>query len=235
MTTGETADNSIQIRARGLKRAFGQANRVVHVLRGLDFDASAGELVALLGPSGSGKTTLLNLIGGLDEPDAGSIEVCHHNLRDMSEEARASLRRSAMGFIFQTSALLPTYTALENIDLALRLRRLSRRERRERAYAMLDNVQLRAKAHNMAEQLSGGERQRIAIARALALRPRIVLADEPTNNLDSRTTKVILALFREIARTQATTFLIVSHEPAIVEYVDTIYHLRDGQLMRAQR
>jgi putative ABC transport system ATP-binding protein len=220
----------VRVRVRGVHRAFGQGESAVHVLRGLDVTARVGELAAFYGPSGSGKTTLLNLIGALDRPDDGIIEIDGREITHMSDDARARLRRKEIGFIFQTNTLIPTYTALENIDLALRLPGIGFFERRRRARSALEAVGLNAWANHVPEELSGGQRQRVAIARALALRPRMVLADEPTSGLDTRTARRVLALFRGIAAAQETTFLIVSHDPLVVEYVDAAYDLLDGKL-----
>ncbi len=215
----------------GVERSFGQGDRQVHVLRGIDLTVHAGQLIALYGPSGSGKTTLLNLIGALDYPTAGTLEVNGQEITRLSERRRAKLRRHHIGFIFQNSTLLPTYTALENIDLALRLPGLGYFERRQRAKAALAAVGLSAWANHIPDELSGGQRQRIAIARALALRPLLVLADEPTSGLDTTTARRIMGLFRGIAEAQQTTFIIVSHDPMIAEIVDTAYDLHDGQLV----
>ena len=214
-----------------VERSFGQGDTVVHILRGLSLTVCPGELVALYGPSGSGKTTLLNLIGALDRPNAGRIEVVGKDIIRMSERARARLRRREIGFIFQSYTLLPTYTALENIDLALRLPGLGFFERRKRAQNALAAVGLTAWASHVPDELSGGQRQRVAVARALALQPALILADEPTSGLDTATARRILALFRGIAEAQKTTFLIVSHDPMIVEFVDQAYDLQDGKLV----
>lgn len=231
----KTDDNTdVRVRVEGLYRSFGSGERTVHVLRGLDLVAAPGELIGLYGPSGSGKTTLLNLIGALDRPDAGTIEVCGKDIVRMRDAARTRLRRKRIGFIFQSSTLLATYTAKENVDLALRLPGLGYRERQHRARTALEAVGLAAWASHMPEEMSGGQRQRVAIARALALQPQLVLADEPTSGLDTRTSRRTLALFRGIAEAQKTTFLIVSHDPVVIEYVDTAYDLHDGQLIRRE-
>jgi ABC-type lipoprotein export system ATPase subunit len=212
-------------------RSFGEGERAVHVLRGLDVQIAPGERVALFGPSGSGKTTLLNLIGALDQPNSGRIEVLGQEITRLGAGPRARLRRQQIGYIFQSYTLLPTYTALENIDLVLRLPGLQVFERRKRARAALEAVGLSAWAKHVPDELSGGQRQRIAIARALALRPRLILADEPTSGLDTRTARRILGLFQSIAETEQTTFVIVSHDPMVTEYVDTAYDLHDGRLL----
>lgn len=220
------------IRVSELERSFGSGDRLVRVLRGLELTVEPGQLVALYGPSGSGKTTLLNLIGALDRPNRGLVEIDGKNIVKWRDGRRAKLRRRHIGFIFQTYTLLPTYTALENIDLALRLPGLHFFERRKRAKAALEAVGLSAWSHHVPDELSGGQRQRVAIARALATRPKLILADEPTSGLDTRTGRHILTLFRGIAEAQQTTFLIVSHDPMVTEFVDAAYDLQDGKLLR---
>jgi putative ABC transport system ATP-binding protein len=220
-----------RIEVSGVERSFGSGANVVRILRGVDLTIPAGELVALYGPSGSGKTTLVNLIGALDRPNTGSICVGGRDIVKMGDGARARLRRREIGFIFQTDTLLPTYNALENIDLVLRLPGLGYFERRKRARAALEVVGLSAWADHAPDELSGGQRQRVAIARALALQPPLILADEPTSGLDTRMTRRVMALFQNIAHTQGTTFLIVSHDPMIIEYVDQAYDLVDGRLV----
>lgn len=229
MTTLDPTNTRVLV--QGVERTFGEGDGAARVLRGLDLALQEGDLVALFGPSGSGKTTLLNLIGALDRPNAGTIHVAGKDIVRMGDRARARLRRSQVGFIFQSYTLLPTYTALENIDLALRLLNLSYSERRKRAQAALAAVGLPAWANHVPEELSGGQRQRVAIARALALRPSLILADEPTSNLDTTTAQRILVLFRGVAKSQGTTFLIVSHDPMVTNYVDAAFDLQDGRLV----
>ena len=226
-----SSPGELAVECRGVERTFGSGESAVRVLRGLDLSVKAGLLVALYGPSGSGKTTLVNLIGALDTPDAGQINVLGHDIVRMSDADRAELRRKEIGFIFQSYALLPTYTALENIDLALRLPHLGYNERRQRGKAALEAMGLTAWANHVPDELSGGQRQRVAIARALALRPKLLLADEPTAGLDTRTTRRVLSLFRGIAQAQGTTFVIVSHDPLVAEHVDVAYDLHDGKLV----
>lgn len=226
-----TPPHETLVTVQKVERTYGDGAKAVCVLRGLDLTARAGELVALFGPSGSGKTTLLNLIGALDRPTSGTIQVCGQDIGRLSERQRARLRRTQFGFIFQSYTLMPAYTAYENIDLALRLRKLGYFERRRRIRAALEAVGLSAWAAHRPDELSGGQRQRIAVARALALQPRVILADEPTSGLDTRTARHILALFQGIARAQQSTFLIVSHDPMIMEFVDHAYDLVDGRLV----
>lgn len=216
------------VQVRGVERRFGS----LEVLRGVDLTVRVGEMVVLYGPSGSGKTTLINLLGALDQPDQGSIEVFGQDIVRMSDGRRARLRRQQIGFIFQSATLLPTYSALENIDLALRLPQLGYFERRRRAKAALSAVGLSAWADHMPEELSGGQQQRIAIARALALQARLILADEPTSGVDMATMRRILALLRGIAAAEDTTFVIVSHDPLVMDFVDTVYDLHEGRVIR---
>ena len=221
----------IRVQTYGVERAFGSGETAVCVLRGVDLTVYSGELVALYGPSGSGKTTLLNLIGALDQPTAGTIDVYGKEITRLSEGARAALRRKQIGFIFQSYTLLPTYSAAENIDLALRLPGIGFFERRKRVRQALEVVGLSAWADHVPDELSGGQRQRVALARALALQAGLVLADEPTSGLDTRTTKRVLTLFREMAHASGTTFLIVSHDLMVAEYVDHAYDLQDGRIV----
>ena len=219
-------DASAIIVCESVERSFGATK----VLRGVDLRVASGALAALYGPSGSGKTTLLNLIGALDTPTAGKITLAGTEISTLREGRRAKLRRQKLGFIFQNYTLIPTYTALENLDLALRLAGVSFFERRRRAKNALEAVGLSAWASHVPDELSGGQRQRVAIARALCVQPAIVLADEPTSGLDTQTSKRILGLFRHIAHEQGTTFVIVSHDPLVAAHVDAAYDLNDGVL-----
>lgn len=214
-----------------VERSFGAGTNAVHVLRGVNLTVDAGQIVALYGPSGSGKTTLLNLIGALDVPDQGAIEVYGRNIVQMTAHARAVFRRMQIGFIFQRDSLIPTYTALENLDLTLRLTGTGYSERRKRSQTALAMVGLSAWADHLPGELSGGQRQRVAVARALALQPQIVLADEPTNGLDTQMARQILALFWTIAKQNATTFMLVSHDPLVMDFADVAYDLYEGQLI----
>lgn len=220
----------IVVKCVNLRRTYGTGEIEVHVLRDINLEIKKGEVVVLYGPSGSGKTTLLNLIGTLDMPTGGAIHVLGKDILRMNEDEHAALRRQQIGFVFQSYALLPTHTALENIDLTLRLPGLSYKERQLRSQEALEVVGLSAWANHVPDELSGGQRQRIAIARAIALQPQLMLADEPTSGLDTRTARGVMTLFREIAHLRGTTFLLVSHDPMITEYVDCAYDLYDGRL-----
>ncbi len=219
------------IRVVDVKRSFGSGERTVHVLRGVNLAINSGELVGLYGPSGSGKTTLLNLIGALDQPNSGEIFIGDKNITKMREGKRTRMRRKQMGFIFQNYTLIPTYTALENIDLVLRLPGLNYFERRKRAKNALQAVGLSAWSNHLPGELSGGQQQRIAIARSLALRPQVILADEPTSGLDTRTSRRIMRLFQQVAEHQQTTFLIVSHDPVVIDFVNQAYDLHEGKVI----
>lgn len=203
---------------QGVERSFGSGQTLVRVLRGIDLTVQAGEIVALYGPSGSGKTTLLNLIGALDRPTAGTISVGGADILKMSEGARAKLRRKQFGFIFQSYTLVPTYTALENIDLALRLPGLGFFTRRDRAKNALAAVGLTAWADHAPDELSGGQRQRVAIARALAVEPKVILADEPVSMLDVSIRMGILNLMARLRDEQNIAFLYVTHDVASARY-----------------
>lgn len=221
-----------EVRVVDVKRSFSTGERAVHVLRGVDLSVKAGEMVGLYGPSGSGKTTLLNLIGALDQPNDGDIFIGDQNITKMREGQRTRLRRMQIGFIFQNYTLIPTYTAMENIDLVLRLPGLGYFERRKRTKASLEVVGLSAWSNHLPGELSGGQRQRIAIARALALRPSVILADEPTSGLDTKTSRRIMRLFQTIAERQGTAFLIVSHDPIVIDFVDQAYDLHEGKIVQ---
>jgi putative ABC transport system ATP-binding protein len=227
------ASHDLIIDAENVHRTFGNGDTAVRVLRGVDLQVATGDMIALYGPSGSGKTTLLNLIGALDRPTQGRITICGAEITAMPEQKRTLMRRRHIGFIFQNYTLMNTYTAAENIDLGLRLLlpRIGHGERRQRTMNALQVMGLSNWADHVPDQLSGGQRQRIAIARALSLRPDFILADEPTSGLDTRTAQRVLALFQGIARSQGTAFLIVSHDPQVVNFVHRAYDLVEGQLV----
>jgi putative ABC transport system ATP-binding protein len=201
----------------------------VQALRGVDLSVEAGEFVALVGPSGSGKSTLLHLIGAMDTPTRGDVLLDGMNLAHMGEGERTRVRCHQIGFVFQTFNLLPTLTALENVEIALRLAGVSRSAQRGRAEEALAQVGLQEQARHRPAQLSGGQRQRVAIARALANRPRLLLADEPTGNLDSVTGQSVLALFGEFNR-QGQTIVLVTHNVELAHRVGRCVTLRDGRI-----
>lgn len=221
-------DPVVQIEHVG--RVYHVGARQVTALKKVSFTAVAGQIIALRGRSGSGKTTLLNCIGGLDRPTVGQVWVKGQNVTEMSERERTLLRRYQIGFIFQSHSLLPTYSAVENVDLALRLVGLGRAERRKRVQDVLSLVGLQKWGEHRPYELSGGQQQRVAIARAIATRPALILADEPTGELDTATGQQVLHLLRDIADRQNTTILIATHDMAVDAYADQVYFLEDGAL-----
>ncbi|HEY7350422.1 MAG TPA: ABC transporter ATP-binding protein [Ktedonobacterales bacterium] len=229
------AGSSPLLEVRGLERIFIVGGEQVAALRGVHLTLWPGRVAVLRGRSGAGKTTLLNLIAGLDEPTAGSVWLFGQELAKVSEQQRTTLRRESLGFVFQAAHLFPSLTALENVELPLRLARATARERQQRAAEALALVGLAGRARHRALELSGGEQQRVAIARALAHSPRLTLADEPTGNLDSQTGRTILHLMRRVATEQGVAFLIATHDPQAVEIADDLYDISDGLLATAER
>ena len=222
------------IQLENVSRDYGDG-KVVHALNKVSLKIDRGERVAVMGPSGSGKSTLLNLICGLDEPTSGAVNIDGVNIASLDDDARTRLRREKIGMVFQTFNLLSTLTALENVSLPLRLQGLSRREADQRARAMLERVGLGGRVTHRPDELSGGERQRIAIARALIFQPPILLADEPTGNLDSKTGEEILRLLDDLHHELNTTILLVTHNEEAAAHCDRILQLRDGSVVREER
>ncbi|HSF27377.1 MAG TPA: ABC transporter ATP-binding protein [Actinomycetes bacterium] len=216
--------------AEGLTRTYGEGSRAVHALRGVDLRVETGELVAIRGRSGSGKTTLLNLIGGLDRPDAGTIVVDGHEVTGLDEDGLRALRRETVGYVFQTFALIPTLTAAENVGIPLRLRRVAPAAREARVAQLLDLVGLADHGAQTPEQLSGGQQQRVALARALAGQPRLLLADEPTGQLDSHTGREVMALLSAVVHEAGATALVATHDPGVLAVADRVLEIRDGTL-----
>jgi putative ABC transport system ATP-binding protein len=219
------------IQTQDLQRVYQIGARAVQALRGVDLNVRPQRFVALKGRSGSGKTTLLNCIGGLDRPTAGVVRVFGRDLAELGEDQLALWRRREFGFIFQSFGLLPTLSAYENVDLMLRLTDIPSRERRERTLQCIELVGLTRWMHHRPHEMSGGQQQRVGIARALANHPKLLLADEPTGELDSTTAREILKLFRQIVETEHITLLMSSHDPLVDKYVDEIVKLKDGQIV----
>lgn len=215
------------IQTRTLTKVFGNNGNAVHALRGIDLDVQRGEFVALIGPSGSGKSTLMAILGCLDTPTQGSYALDGRQVEKLAGAELAAIRNEKVGFIFQQYNLLPKATILRNVELPMLYAGVPRRERRERAQALLAKVGIPEKANTLPGALSGGQRQRVAIARALANEPALLLADEPTGALDSKTGREVLALFQEL-HAQGHTVLLVTHDPTIAALAQRRVELRDG-------
>lgn len=222
------ADALYQIRS--LEHGYPWGNTHVQVLRGLDLQVPSRSFVCLVGPSGSGKTTLLNLMGFLDRPEKGEIEFFGRSTGSSSERDLGKIRLADVGFVFQAFYLLPTLTVLENTTYFLPLLGITGAKARERGEEVLARIGLKDHLHKRPGELSGGQRQRVAIARALAKHPKVILADEPTANLDRATSETIISVFRDLQKTESTSFVFATHDTHLVSYADHVFELRDGRV-----
>jgi putative ABC transport system ATP-binding protein len=220
------------IELRGVKKTYGQGPNRVEALRGIDLQVAAGQFVSIMGPSGSGKSTLLNLVSALDTPDSGSICIGGQEIGRMNDNALTLFRRRRIGLVFQFFNLLPTLSAFDNTLLPVTLERKATAADRERAEQLLASVGLAARTKHRIHELSGGEMQRVAIARALIMQPALILADEPTGNLDSTTGAAILALLKQTCATTGTTVVMVTHDSSAARTGDRLLSLRDGLIQR---
>ncbi len=216
------------VQAVRLRKVYRGANEV-EALRGIDIEVERGEMIAIVGPSGSGKTTLLNCLSGLDAFDGGKVVVDGQDLSAMSDRARTAYRRDHMGFVFQAFNLLPVLSAVENVEIPLLLQNVSSRDSRRRALEMLEALGLAHRANHRPDQLSGGEQQRVAVARALVHKPAVVWADEPTGNLDTEVTQVIVELLVRMNK-DGQTIVLVTHNPQVAERARRTLHMRDGRI-----
>ncbi|AKU56992.1 ABC transporter ATP-binding protein [Vibrio parahaemolyticus] len=204
----------------------------VHAVQHVDLEIKQGEFVAIMGPSGSGKTTLLNMLGGIDAPTSGSVEIDGCLISEMSEKELIAYRRDNIGFIFQDYSLLPVLTALENVEFVMQLQGKTERECRERATSLLEQVGLAQQMHKRPSKMSGGQQQRVAVARALAPKPRFVMADEPTANLDAKSTSELLDIMEQLSEQEGTTFIFSTHDPRVIKRAHRIIVFEDGRLAR---
>ncbi|WP_346939089.1 ABC transporter ATP-binding protein [uncultured Clostridium sp.] len=218
------------IQCKDVTKVFKMGNTEVNILKGISLNADAGEFVAIVGESGSGKSTLLNILGGLMACDNGEIIINDNHIEKLTENELALFRRNNLGFIFQTYNLLPQLSALENVEMPLIFSGISKNERRTRAKEMLERVGLADRMEHKPAELSGGQQQRVSIARALISNPKVILADEPTGNLDSKTSIEILNLLKELNQTYNMTFLVVTHSQVVYKYADKIVKMEDGVL-----
>lgn len=222
------------LETRALRKSFGDGEAAVEALRGVDLSVRQGEMLAIMGRSGSGKSTLLTLLGGVESPTSGQVLLEGHDLAAMSDEQRTLMRRRKIGFIFQQFNLLPIFTAEENVALPLELDGMPRPEARQRAREMLDLVDLSHRYGHVPGKMSGGEQQRVAIARALAIKPSLLLADEPTGSLDSHTSDHVMELLRDLVDKHGHTMVMVTHDPSVSALADRIVHFRDGHIEREE-
>ncbi len=218
------------LQTKGLTKIYRVGQEEVPALRGVEFEADAGDFVVINGPSGSGKTTFLNLIACIDKPTSGEVFIEGQPTSRLTEGQLAELRKHKIGLVFQTFNLIPVLSAYENIEYPLLLLGLSRAERRQRVMALLEEVGLKDLAKRRPDELSGGQRQRVAIARALVTNPKLVLADEPTANLDSETGKQVMSIMRRLNEDHHVAFIVVTHDPVVTQYAQRTVKIRDGQI-----
>ena len=231
MPLNATGDDDIAVLCRDVHRSFQDGSRVIEVLRGTDLVVKRGEFIAIVGASGSGKTTLLNLIGGLDRPTSGTIMVDGVDITKLDDEQMSEMRRNKIGILFQDQHLLPVFTALENVMVPMLLNEVRAKERERRAMELLKAVGVDHRAHHMPHELSGGMRSRVALARAMANDPVVLLCDEPTGDLDHKTGGEIIRLMRDLAKEHNRAVLVVTHDPEVARMADKILLLRDGKLV----
>ncbi|BCJ49938.1 ABC transporter ATP-binding protein [Actinoplanes sp. NBRC 14428] len=215
---------------RGVHRRFGEGPAAVHALRDVSFDVGTGTMVALVGRSGSGKTTLLNVVGGLDSPDDGTVVVDGTEVTSLDDDGLSRLRREKVAYVFQTFGLIPVLSAAENVGIPLRLARVPAAERERRVATLLDLVGLAGHAEQRPDELSGGQQQRVAIARALAASPKLLIADEPTGQLDAETGLAVMALLRGVVESERVTVLVSTHDPVMMALADRVLRMHDGRV-----
>ena len=230
-SNGFFKNRGVDVKVSELTKSYNTAAEQVRALKGVEWQIGPGDAVALMGPSGCGKTTLLNILGGVDHPTGGEIVVGEQKLTSLSERELEKYRLHKVGFVFQFFNLIPTLTAVENLELPMLIAGLGTEARKKRTNGLLEMVGLAAKGHKRPEELSGGEQQRVAVALSLANDPSLILADEPTGNLDTENTKTISALFLSLAERHGKTVIMASHDPKAVEQFKKVYNMRDGNLV----
>lgn len=228
---GFFSSRGVNVKVAGLTKLYKTSAEEVSALKGIEWEVAPGEAVAIMGPSGCGKTTLLNILGGVDHASGGEIRVGDHRLTSLSERELEKYRLLKIGFVFQFFNLIPTLTALENLELPMLIAGVFPAERTRRSEGLLQMVGLGEKGHKRPEELSGGEQQRVAVALSLANDPALILADEPTGNLDTQNTSAIAALFVSLAERYGKTVIMASHDPKAVEQFSKTYHMRDGKFL----
>lgn len=222
------------IQVKELYKLYKVGDEIVRALDGVNFNIHKGEFCAIVGTSGSGKSTLLNMLAGLEKPTKGEIVISGNHIEKLNEEQLVAFRREKVGFIFQSFHLLGTLNALENVALPLNFRGESRKQRLQKADAMLELVGLRKHKKHMPNQMSGGQQQRVGVARALVVDPQIIFADEPTGNLDSHTAEEIMTLMQQVVRKHNKTLVMVTHDAHLASYADRIFHIRDGKILKIE-
>lgn len=229
-----TEKRTPMIQVKNLYKVYKVGDTKVYALNGVDFTIYKGEFCAIVGPSGSGKSTLLNMMAGLEKPSKGEIVIAGNHIEKLSENKLVAFRRKHVGFIFQSYNLIKTMNALENVALPLSFRGVPRKARNEKAREYIKLVGLEKQTRHMANEMSGGQQQRVGIARALAVDPQIIFADEPTGNLDSKTTREILSLMQKIVREQNQTLVMVTHDNYIAKFADRQFHIVDGKIFKIE-
>lgn len=220
------------IQARNISRVFGTGSAAVHALKKIDISIPTRSLIALVGPSGSGKTTLMNILGILDDPTGGTVTFRNMEIQQFSKTKRDLLRRKEIGFIFQSHSLFPYLTAYENVDFAMRIAEIPASKRRNLAESILDVVGMKSRMKHTPNELSGGEQQRVAIARAIVHKPRLILADEPTAELDSKMSVRIIELFKQFIEQEGISIVMTTHDQSLLDLADQVYELEDGQIVK---
>jgi len=226
-----SGDSDPMVAVQGLSRTYGSGPGTVHALREVSFEVAPGEMVAVVGRSGSGKTTLLNMLGGLDRPDEGTVHVDGLDVTGLDDAGLSRLRRDSVAYVFQTFGLIPALTAAENVGVPLRLRRTPVAERERRVELLLDLVGLAGHARQRPTELSGGQQQRVAIARALAGSPRLLVADEPTGQLDAETGLAVMALLRAVVESEGVTAVVATHDAVMMSLADRVLTMADGRVV----